>query len=107
METIGVLEGKNGSEKLEVLVDHDQKNGGQIHLRLLSWGEGIGWYPQKTVEIDCRQIDALQSHLRYAEALLKQNRAKEAKQAAPLLPFSLKQSSTKQSQKPPSFRKAG
>jgi hypothetical protein len=107
METIGVLEGKNGSEKLEVLVDPDRKNGGQIHLRLLSWGEGIGWYPQKTVEIDCRQIDALQSYLGYAEALLKQDRAKEARQADPILSFSLKPP-TKQSQKPPSpFRKAG
>lgn len=108
METLAVLEGRDETEKLEILLDRKQEKSGQIYLRILSWGEGIGWYPQKTVEINGRQIAALQSHLQYADALLKQSRVKETKQAAPIRPFSIKQSSTKQSQKPAvSFQKTG
>lgn len=108
MESIGVLEGRDGTERLEILLDRGRGSGGQLHFRLLCWGEGIGWYPQKTVELDAGQIEGLQSLLHYAKLLVKKDRSKESKSPAPLLPFSLKQSSTKTQREPnPSFQKAG
>lgn len=77
MESIlGILNGKRENEKIEVLMERTESSTDCVQLRLLSWGEGVGWYPQKTIVFDCNEIGALQSILKQAEALIKQGKQK-------------------------------
>lgn len=86
-QVIGVLDGKNESEKVEVLLDSEKGDSGHLHLRLLSWGEGIGWYPQKTIELDCRNLAGLQTLCKKAEAHLKPKRRKTPRSTGKIIPF--------------------
>lgn len=99
MESIvGVLEGRDGTGKVEVLLNREEGCIGQIHFRLLSWGEGIGWYPQKTVELDCSQIGALQTILKRTEALLQKQRQRAPKSPGKVIPFPLNRSMSRTEQ---------
>lgn len=86
---IGVLEGRDGVEKVEVLLNRGQGSKGEISLRLLSWGEGIGWYPQKTIRLDSRQLRALQTLLKKADMLLRPGGKEGMKIRGKILPFPL------------------
>lgn len=86
---IGVLEGRDGEEKVEVLVNRGQGSKGEIFLRVLSWGEGIGWYPQKTIQLDPRQLRALQTLLKKVDALLRPGGKGGMKIRGKILPFPL------------------
>ncbi len=109
MESIvGVLEGRDGTEKVEVLLNHEEGCIGQIHFRLLSWGEGIGWYPQKTVELDCRQIGALQTVLKRTEALFQKQRQRAPKSTGKIILFPLNRSGSRTGQEgTTAFRETG
>jgi len=87
---IGVLDGKNESEKVEVLLHSEKGEAGSLHLRLLSWGEGIGWYPQKTIELDCRSLAGLQNLCKKAEAYLKSERKRTPGSSGKIIPFPTK-----------------
>lgn len=89
---IGVIDGKDETEKVEVLLDCEEKETAQIHLRLLSWGEGVGWYPQKTINFDCRHLGALQTICKKAEALLKTQRRRVPRPLGKVNPFPLNRS---------------
>lgn len=86
-QVIGVLDGRNKSEKVEVLLHSEKGEAGLLHLRLLSWGKGIGWYPQKTIELDCRNLAGLQSLFKKAEATLKSGRRKTPRSSGKIIPF--------------------
>jgi len=73
---IGVLEGMERMEKVEVLLNRERGSKWEISLRLLSWGEGVGWYRQKTIRLDSRQLRALQTLLKKVDALLSAGRGK-------------------------------
>lgn len=53
---------EEGTTRLEVAL---LTSGGKtkIELRLLGWGEGIGWYAQKRMQLDPRQISTLKAIL--------------------------------------------
>lgn len=60
----------DGTDRLEVaLVSLGGKT--RLELRLLGWGEGIGWYVQKRVELDRLQIRALRGILGRGEGRMK------------------------------------
>ena len=58
VEVLGVLAGANEDEVIEVVLRRDQP-GEQIQLRFRQWGSGVGWYTQKSVDIDASQIGRL------------------------------------------------
>ena len=45
--------------RLEVHVEYDANGRPCTVLEDLSWGEGVGWYVQKTLRLDPAQVDAL------------------------------------------------
>jgi hypothetical protein len=53
---------EDGTTRLEVaLLDFEGKT--KLELRLLAWGEGIGWYIQRRIQLDTLQIGALKTIL--------------------------------------------
>jgi hypothetical protein len=59
---IATLPSCHEDERLAVvLVQSDQ--GGRISLRQQSWAQGIGWYDQKTLEMEPAQLRQLRSVL--------------------------------------------
>ena len=91
---IGILEGRNETEKVEVHLTREGSTEEKLDLRLLSWGEGIGWYPQKTLALDCREIDALQTILNRAKALIKTKNRQKPRARGELVPFPLRPKET-------------
>lgn len=61
---------EDGTTRIEVaLVASGGKT--RLVLRLLGWGEGIGWYVQKSIQLDPLQIRALRAILGRAEGRVK------------------------------------
>jgi len=44
---------------IEVAVTHNGDGSRQVLLQDLSYGQGIGWYAQKTIRLDSQQVDAI------------------------------------------------
>ena len=65
---LGVLDGRQRDEKLELLVRTTAAGAAEVELRLLAWGEGIGWYPQRTLPLPW-DLALLRALLRRAERL--------------------------------------
>jgi len=86
---IGVLEGRDRTEKVEVLLNRGQGSEGALSLRLFSWGEGIGWYPQKAIRLDSRQLRTLQTLLKKMDLLLQPEGKGGMKIRGKILPFPL------------------
>ncbi|MFQ5580137.1 MAG: hypothetical protein ACE5FZ_05945 [Nitrospiria bacterium] len=86
-QVIGVLSGDSESEKLEVFLNSEEGDAGRLHIRLLSWGEGIGWYSQKTIELDCRNLANLQTLCKKAEAHLRTERRKTPRSSGKVISF--------------------
>lgn len=64
-ETTFILGGQfneDGTTRLEVALVASQGKT-RLELRLLGWGEGIGWYVQKSIQLDPLQIRALKQIL--------------------------------------------
>lgn len=53
---------EDGTTRLEVALVASQGKT-RLELRLLGWGEGIGWYVQKRIQLDRLQIRALKQIL--------------------------------------------
>lgn len=53
---------EDGTTRLEVALVASQGKT-RVELRLLGWGEGIGWYVQKRIQLDPLQIRALRGIL--------------------------------------------
>lgn len=97
---IGVLEGRNSREKVEVHLIREEGSGERLDIRLFSWGEGIGWYPQKTIALDCREIDALQAMLNRAKALIHTKDRQKPSARGALVPFSLRRKEVQPFERP-------
>jgi hypothetical protein len=56
---------------------------GQLEMRQQSWSDGIGWFTQNTIHLECDQVDELRYALSAAAAVTKkkarQMRASKAK----------------------------
>jgi hypothetical protein len=57
---VGAIHGRTRQEQLEVVLQQDGEGRWGLTLIAQSWGEGIGWYPQKTIALDASQIEPLQ-----------------------------------------------
>lgn len=84
---IGVVEGRDKTEKIEILMERDGDKEARLHLRSLSWGEGIGWYPQKTIILNCQEIGRLQTLLNHASAIVKTTPRRRSRSKGKILPF--------------------
>ena len=56
---IATLPGQNGSERLEVVLMSDPVSGSRMQLRQQSWGDGVGWFTQSSVELEPSQLAEL------------------------------------------------
>ena len=84
---IGVVEGKDETEKIEILMERDEDQEARLHLRSLSWGEGIGWYPQKTIILNCDEIGKLQTILNQVKAISKTKPRRSLRSRGKIVPF--------------------
>ncbi len=53
---LGSIYGEDNDQIIEVVVKEEEN---RFEIRLLSYGEGLGWYVQKTLPIDSSQAEAL------------------------------------------------
>jgi hypothetical protein len=77
---VGVLDGEARDEKFEVVVRHPGSARASVELRLVRWGEGLGWYAQRTMTLppDLAGLRALlrrAQRLRSGDSAVKQRRA--------------------------------
>ncbi len=70
---LGLLEGDHSDEKIEIVLIEEAGRSG-IEMRRMTWGKGIGWYPQKRFFIPIDQIPAVQQMLHQAEPLPRSRR---------------------------------
>jgi hypothetical protein len=61
---LGQLEGENEKEKVELVLHHTAEGSASLEVRSLRWGSGIGWYVQKTINLDPAQVHRLDHLLR-------------------------------------------
>jgi hypothetical protein len=61
--TVGAIHGRTPQEQLEVVLQQEGEGRWGLILIAQSWGEGLGWYPQKTIALDASQIEPLQRML--------------------------------------------
>lgn len=65
---LGVIDGRQEGEKLELACRENEFGTVEVELRLLAWGEGIGWYCQRTLPLP-GNLAGLRVLLRRAERL--------------------------------------
>jgi len=65
--SLGVVNGPMEHEQVEIVLRRGEDGTCEVKLILQSWGEGIGWYPQKTIPLPPSQIDPLQRALEKAK----------------------------------------
>ena len=82
--SLGILDGRRQAEKIE-LVCQETDSGPEVQLRLLAWGEGIGWYSQRTLPLPS-DLAGLRALLRRAEHLPRRQ-SPRADALANILPF--------------------
>jgi len=82
---LGVIDGRQEGEKLELACRETQSGTLEVELRLLAWGEGIGWYPQRTLPLP-PELAHLRALLRRAERLTGRQRG-AGEVGARVLPF--------------------
>lgn len=59
---LATLPGTSDTDRLVVVLT--AANGtSQVHLRQQSWGEGLGWYTQSSVQLDPQQVAGLRQVL--------------------------------------------
>jgi hypothetical protein len=61
---LGQLEGENEKEKVELALHQTGEEPAGLEVRSLRWGQGIGWYVQKTIVLDPAQVQQLNYLLR-------------------------------------------
>jgi hypothetical protein len=75
---LGVLDGETQDEKFEVVLRRQEQRPPSIELRLVRWGEGVGWYVQRTTPLPA-DLCGLRGLLRRAQRI----HASESPQARP------------------------
>lgn len=51
------------ARRVEVVVTEDTAGQRAVQVRDMSYGEGVGWYVQRTISLDATQVDALMRSL--------------------------------------------
>jgi hypothetical protein len=77
--SVGTVHGRTPQEQLEVVLQQDGEGRWGLTLTAQNWGEGIGWYPQKTIALDASQIEPLQRILAIAQGITRQAQAHRAR----------------------------
>lgn len=80
---LAVLPGTSDDKRLAVFLQQTTAGDSQISLRQQTWAQGIGWYDQKTLELDPSQLRMLRGVLGGASS-----RRAEPTEAPAVLPFS-------------------
>jgi hypothetical protein len=62
-EIIATIPQKQPDTVLEVALIHNDDGAAHIELRCMSWGEGLGWYRQKTLALNRDAARALLQNL--------------------------------------------
>jgi hypothetical protein len=73
---VGAVHGRTPQEQLEVVLQQDGEGRWGLTLIAQSWGEGIGWYPQKTIALDASQIEPLQRMLAIAQGVTRRGQSR-------------------------------
>ncbi len=64
METqLTIIPGASENDRLLVVLCHEKREGSYVELRQQSWGEGVGWYTQKSVTVQPDQVAELRNSL--------------------------------------------
>src|SRR5574341_2274138 len=63
-KVLAQLDGENAKETIELVLRRTEKGSTALEVRSLRWGQGIGWYTQKTIVLDPSQLRRLASLLR-------------------------------------------
>ncbi len=66
---ISRVEGKNEKEEVELIFRKTEECSMSLEIRSLRWGEGVGWYVQKTIVLGPTQVRALARVLRQVSAV--------------------------------------
>jgi hypothetical protein len=74
--TVGAIHGRTPQEQLEVVLQQDGEGRWGLTLIAQGWGEGIGWYPQKTIALDASQIEPLQRMLAIVQGVTRRARSR-------------------------------
>ncbi len=59
-------DGEHTKEKIDLVLRHTEEGSMALEVRSLRWGQGIGWYTQKTIVLNPGQVRRLASLLRRA-----------------------------------------
>ena len=65
-KVLAQLDGENTKEKIDLVLRHTEEGSMALEVRSLRWGQGVGWYTQKTIVLDPGQVKRLASLLRRA-----------------------------------------
>jgi hypothetical protein len=72
--TVQILPSPREDERVEVSIE-PLEGSERVVLRYSTWVEGLGWCSQKTIKLDCEQLDDLHRALTVARHRLKRKRA--------------------------------
>lgn len=70
---------------LEVALIDDPAQGPRVELRTLAWGNGLGWYRQRTVTLDSASLQGLQRVLGQIQGYIRHTTPQ--RQSATVIPF--------------------
>lgn len=73
VEALAEVPAADGLEKVDVVVEHDFDGKRKIVVRQLAWGNGVGWFVQRTI----RLTDAQAKEIAISIANVSQQPAKE------------------------------
>jgi hypothetical protein len=77
--TVGAIHGRTPQEQLEVVLQRDGEGRWGLTLIAKGWGEGIGWYPQKTIALDASQIEPLQRMLAIVQGVTRRAQSRPSR----------------------------
>jgi len=63
-EILTTITNTNPDSLLEIVLSADSEGRQKLELRRFSWGEGIGWYRQQTLQLDVAEAEELLLTLR-------------------------------------------
>jgi hypothetical protein len=77
--TVGAIHGRTPQEQLEIVLQQDGEGQWGLTLIAQGWGEGIGWYPQKTIALDASQIEPPQRMLAIVQGVTRRAQSRHAR----------------------------
>ncbi len=68
--------------RIEVVLEREQ-GAERVAIKYSTWTDGLGWCGQKTIRLDCEQLDELHRAITVARHRLNRARAAEGQNAEP------------------------